>query len=287
MIIDFRRRLRGVIADLMGVAGDQKVMWTPSLPIVYIGNPKCGSSTIKHSLKQTQAAEYIRAGIAFERSEGPHEGDGCLKSRGLRPSACSHRFVFSCVRNPFTRALSGYLDKVAPRKRMLYPELRKRNVENFDQHLLALADFRSKRLNSHFRPQHINLDFPTINYDVIFYLENLSALSDFFARISPEFNLETFAPRPRSANSKLRDHYTNRAVKLVQEIYAQDFSLFGYSDNLDDVGVSPGECIVGDRIVAGREEVTDMASRRPARAARCRAFDATLRYHQLMDLRII
>ena len=78
MIADFRRSLRGVIADLMGVAGDQKVMWTPSLPIVYIGNPKCGSSTIKHSLKQTQAAEYIRAGIAFERSEGLHEGDGCL-----------------------------------------------------------------------------------------------------------------------------------------------------------------------------------------------------------------
>jgi len=244
-----------VIADLMGVAGDQKVMWTPGPPIVYIGNPKCGSTTIKHSLKQMQAAEYIRAGIAFERSERPHQGDECLKSQGLRPSACSHRFVFSCVRNPFTRALSGYLDKVAPRNRIPYPELRNRSVENFEQHLLAIADYRPKGLNFHFRPQHINLDFPNINYDAIFYLENLSAISRFFAEMSPKITLETSAPHSRSAISKLRNHYTDRAVKLVQGIYAQDFSVFGYGSNLDDASVSPGECIVGGRIAAEGEEV--------------------------------
>jgi hypothetical protein len=271
----------------MGVCADNKVLWTPDLPIVYMDNPKSGSTTIKNSLKQAQAAEYMRAGIAFRRSEEPHKADDCLKNRGLRRSACNHRFLISCVRNPYTRALSGYLDKVATRDPRYFPELRDHSVENFEQHLLAIADYRPKRLNFHFRPQHINLDFPNINYDAIFYLEDLSALSRFFAGISPDFILETCAPHSRSANSKLRDHYTDRAVKLVQEIYAQDFSLFGYSSDLDNARVSPGECIIGDRIVSAGEEVSDMASRRPARAAPCRAFEATMRYQQLIEMRVL
>ena len=282
-----KRTLRGIISDAMGVCADNKVLWTPDLPIVYMDNPKCGSTTIKNSLKQAQAAEYMRAGIAFRRSEEPHKADDCLKNRGLRRSACNHRFLISCVRNPYTRALSGYLDKVATRDPRYFPELRDHSVENFEQHLLAIADYRPKRLNFHFRPQHINLDFPNINYDAIFYLENLSAISRFFAEMSPKITLETSAPHSRSANSKLRDHYTDRAVKLVQGIYAQDFSVFGYGSNLDDASVSPGECIVGGRIAAEGEEVLDMASRRPTRTASCKAFEATMRYHRLVDMLMI
>jgi len=284
---DTRRRLRGMIADMMGVSGDQAISWTPELPIIYVSNPKAASTTIKHSLKLAQAAHYIQAGIAFERSELPQVPDECLKTRGLCRPARSHRFLISCVRNPFTRALSGYLERVATENPRNYPELRNRKVESFEQHLLALADFRPKRLNMHFRPQHINLDFPNIFYDAIFYLENLSAMTRFFAGITPEFKLETSAPHSQSAGSKLRVHYTDRAVKLVQEIFARDFSLFGYSNNLDDAGVIPGECIAGDRIVFDGSEVSEMALRRPARTARCRAFDATMRYHQLIQMKVI
>ena len=71
---DARRRVRGIIADLMGVPGDQKVFWTPSLPIAYMNNPKCGSKTIKHSLKQAQAAEYMRAGIALSETKRCTQG---------------------------------------------------------------------------------------------------------------------------------------------------------------------------------------------------------------------
>ena len=183
--------------------------------------------------------------------------------------------------------MSGYLDKIAIENPRNYPELRNRKVENFEQHLLALADFRPKRLNVHFRPQHINLDFPNILYDAIFYLENLSAMTRFLSGITPEFKLETSAPHSRSAGSKLRNHYTDRAVKLVQEIYARDFSLFGYSKNLNDVGVTPGECIAGDRIVSDGKEVSEMASRRPARTARCKGFEAAMLYHQLIQMKVI
>lgn len=295
-----RRRLRGVIADVMGVSGDQTIYWTPDIPIIYIGNPKAGCSTIKHSLKLAQAAEYSRAGIAFEARAGlPHKADECLKTFGLSRSARSQRFLISCVRNPFTRVLSAYIEKVAERdireypgipkraKGKEYPELRNRNVSNFEQYLTAIADFKSKRLDPHFRPQNINIDFPNIDYDAIFYLEHLSVLSKFLSGVTTEFNLETFAPHSQSAGSKLRDYYTDRSVKLVQEIYSKDFSLFGYSKNLGDVGMIPGECILGGRIISSDVDVSGIASRGPTHAAPCRAFAATMRYHQLHQMRII
>jgi hypothetical protein len=278
-----KRSVRGVISDALGVSADNKLLWAPDLPIVYVDNPKCGSTTIKHSLKEAQAAEYFRAGIVFKKNEMPHKADDCLKNRGLAKFACSRRFLISCVRNPFTRALSSYLDKVATSGHSIYPELRNRNIENFEQHLLALADFRSKRLNCHFRPQHINLDFPSIEYDAIFYLESLSAMSEFFAEITPKITLKTSALHARSATSELRNHYTDRAVELVHEIYAQDFSLFGYSSSLNDVSVSPGECILGDRIVSDGDVLSDLVSRGPIRTAPCKAFEATMRYHRLVD----
>ena len=44
----------------MGVQGDLQIWWTPELPIIYVSNPKSGCSTIKNSLKQAQAAYYLR-----------------------------------------------------------------------------------------------------------------------------------------------------------------------------------------------------------------------------------
>ncbi len=71
---DARRRVRGIILDTTGVCADNKLLWAPDLPIVYIDNPKSGSATIKHSLKQAQAAEYMRAGIALSETKRCTQG---------------------------------------------------------------------------------------------------------------------------------------------------------------------------------------------------------------------
>lgn len=279
-----KRRLRNIISDAMGVRADNKLVWAPGIPIVYMDNPKSGSTTIKHSLKKAQAAAYLRAGIAFKRSDNPHKADDCLKTRGLSRSARDQRFLISCVRNPFTRALSGFLDKVPSRDPKYFPELRNRRVETFEEHLLAIADFRAKRLNFHFRPQHINLDFPNLGYDVIFYLERLSVLSRFFAHVVPDLTLQTNAPHSKSARSKLGAHYTDRAIELVREIYASDFASFGYSTDLHDAVTAPGECIVGNRIVPAGEEISGLAVPRLPQSAASRTFDTTVRYHQLVEM---
>jgi hypothetical protein len=281
-----KRRLREYIANAMGVRADNKLVWAPGVPIIYMDNPKSGSTTIKHSLKQAQAAEYVRSGVAFRRSDNPHKADDCLKTRGLlRRSAYDDRLLISCVRNPYTRALSGFLDKVpAARNSKYFPELRGRRIETFEDHVRAIAEFRPRWLNFHFRPQHLNLDFPSLRYDAIFYLEHLSAFSGFFGDVVPGLRLETNAPHSQSALARLREHYTQGAVELVRHIYAEDFARFGYSTDLKDAGATPGECILGNRIVPEGERISGMAALPPRRAPRSRTFEATVRFHQLVSM---
>jgi hypothetical protein len=260
-----------------------QIVWTPRLPVVYISNPKAGCSTIKQSLKAAQADDYERRGAGFKRIDQPHGGDDCLRREGLTPAACRERYVISCVRNPFTRALSGYLDKVSPPGAKPLPEFWGRKVDTFEDYLRALSGHKAPYLNPHFRPQHINIDYPRIKYDAIFFLENLPALSRFLTRIYPNFKLETHAPHSRGAADKLRRHYTDEAVDLVRALYARDFELFGYSDRVDDATGAPGEAIAADGHVA-----SDAASCfSPPRATPGSSLATTLRYRRLVDLGLL
>lgn len=281
-----KRILRRVISDVMGVNAHNKLIWAPDVPIVYIDNPKCGSTTIKNTLKQAQANLFAARGQKFKRRDDPHKADDCLKFRGLRLKDCRQRYVISCVRNPFTRALSGFLDKVATRDPRYFPELRSRRVQTFEEHLLAVSEYPAKQLNFHFRPQHLNLDFPNLDYDGVFYLENLAVFSDFCHAVAPQLMLETSAPHSRGAGnrSKLREHYSARAVELVRKIYAKDFALFGYSQRLDETDQVPGQCIVSNRIIPMGTDFSDALGGEPRNADIQTAYQTTVRYHRLVDL---
>ena len=284
-----RRWLRNLISDLFGVQGDIDILWTPHEPIIYVNNPKSGCSTIKHSLKAAEAREYEKSGKTYERLQSPHQEDDCLKKNGLRISMCSRRFIISCVRNPYTRALSCFLDKIerkVPRTPRALRDLRNRGVKSFEQYLFELSRLNPRDLDPHFRPQHINLNFPNISYDRVFFLENTNRLNRFLVQLSPGFQLETFAPHSRSSNSRIRSYYTDRSSELVRSIYANDFLSFGYSIDLDDVDFSPAEFIANNRLVSASDLLPDEAPH-SGRAASFRTFQATLRYRQLIELHLI
>jgi hypothetical protein len=281
-----RRRLRNFLARLVGVQADLQIWWTPDFPVVYISNPKCGCSTVKHSLKAAQAQVYARSGRTFVRAEDPHIKDDCLRLSWLAPRACRQRYLISTVRNPFTRALSGFLDKVGRPGTVLLPEFGYRRVDDFESYLQALARCDPINTNSHFRPQHVNLDYPRVGYDGIFFLENLSALPHYLSTICPEFQLETFAPHSRGARSKLAEHYTDRAVDLVRDIFAKDFELFGYSRDLEDADAAPGEMIASGWLQPARAETLGWPPR-PQHATPGTPFEKTLRYRRLVDMHLI
>lgn len=270
---------------MVGVQGDMQICWTPDLPVVYITNQKSGCSTIKQSLKKAQATAFERSGMAFNPFD-PHVADDCLRREGLTPAACRERYVISCVRNPFTRALSGYLDKVNRRGAMQFPELKGQKVDSFEDYLTILTRYAPAYMNPHFRPQHINLDHPRIKYDAIFFLENLGALSRYLVRIYPDFELATHAPHSRRAADKLHKHYTDKAVDLVRSFFAQDFALFGYSDDIETAGKAPGEMIVADALQIVEADPSEDLSP-PHHATPGLGFEATLRYRRLVDMGLL
>jgi sulfotransferase famil protein len=278
--------MRAFFGQLVGVQSDLQIWWPPNLPVVYISNPKAGCSTIKHSLKTTQAAAYARSGTAFQLTNDPHVADDCLRKFQLRPEACRDRYLISCVRNPFSRALSGFLDKVTDADTPLLPDFGYRRLDDFDEFLRVLAASDPRQLNSHFRPQHINLDLPRIRYDAIFYLENIAVLPRYLSALCPDFELNTFAPHSRGAAGKLRRHYTDRSADLVRKIFAEDFELFGYSQDLDEADDAPGELIAAGEVIPPESDVARL-TKPPQISDPGSAFAKTLRYRRLIDLHLI
>jgi Sulfotransferase family len=205
------------------------------------------------------------------------------KAKRPTPVACQKRYIISFVRNPYTRALSSYLDKIEPGISVQFSETRGRDVQSFEGYLRAIAKHDPRWMNPHFRPQRTNLDHPRIKYDSIFFLENLPALSQFLVKIYPNFQVATHAPHSRGANSKLREHYTDKAIELVRNFYAQDFTLFGYSENIDDAGAAPGIRITRDGILCADCEPQDLFVR-PRDTASGTAFETTLRYRRFVDM---
>lgn len=280
----YRRWIRDFVAKAMGTQGDLQIWWTPTLPIIYVCNQKSGCSTIKHSLKSAQEHEYHRSGRTNFTRLNTHLSDDCLRNSGLSSRSCQSRLLISCVRNPYTRALSGYLDMVEGRNAKQYPELQRHRVGCFEEHLSILAETRARTMNQHFRPQHMNLGVPDLTYDSIFFLENTPIMARVLGQVLPGFSLETRSPHSRDANLRLR-HYTERAVELVRTIFAKDFTLFHYSQCLDEALVAPGAFLSNGRLC---HTVDAHSADLPSRSSTPdKALKAAVRYRRLIDMRLI
>jgi hypothetical protein len=277
-----RRLVRDCVASVLGIRSYVEIWWTPELPLLYINNPKCGCSTVKNSLKQAQAARFRNQGLRdFMVHRDPHVPDDCLQRHGVgQIFRDNNRLVLSCVRNPYTRALSAYLDKVASGDIAQYRELKGRRPASFEEFLSVVAAA-GVSLDPHFARQSVNLDLPNVKYDAIFYLENIACLQASLRRLFGDFAIETFAPHSRSAHQKVQDFYTPRAAELVQDIYADDFARFGYSRDLDQIMDAPGACWTRQGIVP-RDEHADLTA-----SDGIASLMPTLRYQRLVEARLI
>ena len=282
-----RKYFRMGIGSLFGIQPDMQIWWTPELPIIHVANPKAGCSSINQSLKSAQAYLYEKAGIGFQRDGSAHVADDCLREYGLAPSECRRRYLISSIRNPYSRALSGYLDKVEGQEHRVYGEFqRMKRVEDFTDFLRALKRYRPHRMDGHFRPQHYNLNYPKIAYDAVFYLENANAISAFVSKLIPHFELRSFSPQARNAVDKLAQYYDEATRRLVREIFAQDFERFGYSVHIEDALAAPGSMIAADRIVP-HGNAMPQPRELPRQAEAPNTLQPTIRFRRLVERRLI
>lgn len=163
---------------------------------------------------------------------------------------------FACVRDPYSRILSAYLNKVESRllsgnnfppedfflkivsdiqdfwrdnlPTSEYPKI------SFEVFLLWIRDSNSYfTQDEHWRPQSELLCIDSVNFNFIGRFETLAVDAQ---HILSEMNCDIPFPSqknikfaPTNANAKIGDYYSPAAINILNEIYAPDFANLNYT----------------------------------------------------------
>lgn len=210
------------------------------LKLLYLNNPKAACSTIKHSL--WKAADRLTGKNTYkedihDRKGSPFVEDLFARNTYSRDALADAR-IFSVVRNPYVRILSAYLDKIGGDPEVWRPFAKRFGIRlGVGQAQLTFADFLrvivsepDELLNSHFRPQYLNLLFPLSKPCFVGQLENWSETVAYLHDLG--VCVEDHRVHATHAAENLQRYYTEECVDLVKQKYRDDFELFGYSTEI-------------------------------------------------------
>ena len=192
--------------------------------------PKAANSTIVENLAILSFGNNMPSKDAKKQFRTPSQ----LSAQEVAQIA--HIFRFAVVRNPFTRTLSAYLDKVERRAK------RKHQVSSFKDFLHDLVE-QSLYSNAHWAPQssllllpHAHFDFfgkvENLEYDLAFIKDKISGGSRNLT--SPKH----FKANATGASQKLSQYYDHECVEIVRSLFKLDFDLFNYPPEFDPRALS-------------------------------------------------
>jgi hypothetical protein len=133
-----------------------------------------------------------------------------------------YRFAF--VRNPYTRAVSAYLEKITTGEKHLHGVGADASLRAF---LERLATIPPSHMNRHWRPQSALIS-TKVRLNFLGRFENFAAD---FATVRSALGVReevTFAPHRTDAAEHL-SLIGPREKALIDAIYAEDFARFGYA----------------------------------------------------------
>jgi len=232
--------------------------YDPGSKLLYLDNPKVASSTIVYSMWR---AVDMRDGTSFsENFDRTKQRDkrsplviDLFKPPYFGSEEMRKAVVFSVVRNPFARILSAYLHKIRPPAASAQSQKTsphggptwvkfarryrlKRSVKkdlSFLDFLTLVAEESDDLLDRHFAPQYVNLLLPFSAPQFVGRIEAMDEVAKFLA----DFNvpIEYQAPHATGANKHILEAYTPECLEIVRTKFADDFRLFGYSTELEDI----------------------------------------------------
>jgi len=194
--------------------------------------PKAANSTVMTNLAGLKFGQEIPSKTAKKMFRTP----SALHKREV--ARFSGLFTFSVVRNPYTRVLSAYLDKVERRA------LRDKKEASFSGFLQSLKDGRLYA-NAHWAPQSALLLLPADLFDFIGKVESLDAdivfIKEKIKKNRPEEPLKSYLGNATGATEKLRAYYDAETAEMVRMLYREDFDIFRYPDELPVSPAIPSE----------------------------------------------
>ena len=206
------------------------------LPYIYVQNSKCASSTIRNTL---WAAEHA-LGLTGPPGRPHNEAVSApLVDDPRRWEQVEREFVFTVARNPFTRILSAYLDKiVAHRDPMVWGAFAARHgLSNaplaFRDFLQLVADTPEDEMDQHWRPQSCGLAPTIVPYDFIGGVENLQAdLAHILRRIfGADVPIREFMPHRTNSSRRLAEHYGTEEIQPGAADLRRRLAQLGYSQD--------------------------------------------------------
>lgn len=211
---------------------------------IYMETAKVGCSTIKKLLIKAEYGELV-----------DHKAADHVHHRAFSPLLNAkqvgnflefvHRediFSFCFARNPYTRLLSAYLDKIAKRKPEHEDLMIQLGYGPFSEHVLSFEEFVYAvseqpvlNMNIHWRTQYYATFQHAIRYDFIGRFESFEPDLRFAMDrigIDMEKYYQVQAGHATQASQKLAEYYTPELIEKVYQVYQIDFEYFRYPKGL-------------------------------------------------------
>lgn len=206
---------------------DRRVAVDRARSFIYFRIPKAANSTVAATLHPSPARE-VSSDIAkrsFSRASS-------LTYREVRELA-ERFFLFTVVRDPYSRLASAYLDKVKKDKARRQIVARYKCADPQRITFLEFCRFLAEggiNVNPHWYRQS---DLIPCGVDKLHYVGRVESLAHDMRQIASRIGEGTGPIRNivwhgTGASSKLRELYCSETFEIVQHLYAVDFAAFGY-----------------------------------------------------------
>lgn len=208
---------------------DQRIAVDQARRFIYFRIPKAANSTVIRLLTSNDNQQYSsRAGKrSFSRPSK-------LLSTQVETLEQDF-FLFTITRDPYSRILSAYLDKIVKgkRKRKANRALKKSAAAELSfEEFCRYLDQGGFRDDAHWYPQDWFIPCGTALMGHVGKMESLTdELDAITARIDPSRNLaDTGSQRKHrtDANQKLKTYYTRDTARIIARVYQRDFERFDY-----------------------------------------------------------
>ena len=232
-----------------------RVVFYPSIRLAYNRIGKSGNSSVVLYLSDAMQGEKSNAQSYKESKKDAIElGIDLIQlstdwSKVLKLYQYS---FFTVVRNPWTRTLSAFLDKIADgldEKYALVDGFGENSASGFEA-FVSFLEHGGLRYNHHWRPQNEILLLPASRFSHICRLEHLAhdlplALKSTGLTLPPKERLQKphrieskQQGKVTNASSRLASYYSPQTAKTIYQLFQDDFELGLYSNDPRSVGLT-------------------------------------------------
>lgn len=228
------------------------VQFDPVRKIAYFETPKVGCTSIKKYMQDSVVGNWIemeRKGQVHDRTLSPVRPLTERPVEDIRAVFWGDIKRFTFVRNPYTRVLSGYLDKIVTNQ---WERDRHLPLLGFDRNatlslrefLHALARMPEEARDIHFSTQSRLISAGDLTMTFMGCFERfgedfLHVKKNLFNDDSDETYSRFGKHHASNAGEKVAQYFGPEETELVQEIYGPDFVVFGYSRDISKALAPP------------------------------------------------